>query len=86
MKKHFMRGLYLVTPDWDDTDRLLAATDLALMGGASLVQYRHKTASPELRVEQAAVDLVRENVAAPSVLNSLARVPVPLDAGLDGVE
>lgn len=49
-----MRGLYLVTPDWDDTERLLAVTDLALTAGASLVQYRHKRASPALRAEQGA--------------------------------
>lgn len=49
-----MRGLYLVTPDWDDTERLLAVTDIALTAGASLVQYRHKSASPALRAEQGA--------------------------------
>jgi thiamine-phosphate pyrophosphorylase len=48
-----MRGLYLVTPDWDDTDRLLDATRRALEGGAALVQYRHKTAADALRAEQA---------------------------------
>jgi len=49
-----MRGLYLVTPDWDDTGRLLAATGQALEAGAALVQYRNKTASADLRHEQAA--------------------------------
>lgn len=48
-----MRGLYLVTPDWDDTERLIANTDAALAAGAALVQYRHKEASPALRSEQA---------------------------------
>jgi thiamine-phosphate pyrophosphorylase len=54
VKKHFMRGLYLVTPDWDDTERLLRVTDIALAAGASLVQYRHKSASPALLAEQGA--------------------------------
>ena len=49
-----MKGLYLVTPDWDDTAKLVATTELALRGGTSLVQYRHKNASAELRQEQAA--------------------------------
>ena len=49
-----MKGLYLVTPDWDDTDRLTAITTLALQAGAAVVQYRHKTASESLRHEQAA--------------------------------
>ena len=40
-----MQGLYLVTPNWNDTDRLLAATDAALRAGAALLQYRHKDAS-----------------------------------------
>ena len=54
MKPYDLRGLYLVTPSWDDTARLLAATEAALAGGAALVQYRHKTAAPALRVEQGA--------------------------------
>ncbi len=48
-----MRGLYLVTPNWDDTEKLIAATDAALGAGAALVQYRHKEAGPDLRKEQA---------------------------------
>ncbi|MFC5478003.1 thiamine phosphate synthase [Massilia suwonensis] len=48
-----MRGLYLVTPNWDDTDRLLAATESGLRGGAVLVQYRHKDAGDARRLEQA---------------------------------
>ena len=48
-----MRGLYLVTPNWDDTEKLIAATDAALGAGAALVQYRHKEAGPDLRLEQA---------------------------------
>jgi len=47
-----MKGLYLVTPDWDDTDRLIDITAKALDAGAALVQYRHKTASEALRREQ----------------------------------
>ena len=48
-----MRGLYLVTPDWDDTRQLLEISELALRGGAALLQYRHKTADAALRREQA---------------------------------
>lgn len=53
-----MKGLYLVTPDWDDTEKLLAATEQGLLGGASLLQYRHKTASDDLQLEQATALLV----------------------------
>lgn len=52
-KTHALRGLYIVTPDWDDTARLLAVTEQALLGGAALVQYRHKTADISLRRQQA---------------------------------
>jgi thiamine-phosphate pyrophosphorylase len=62
-----MKGLYLVTPDWDDTDKLVAATEQAIAGGASLLQYRHKTASAELRTEQAS-----------ALLNLCRRLKVPL--------
>jgi len=48
-----MRGLYIVTPDWDETHRLLQVTQRALEGGATMVQYRHKNASAALRLEQA---------------------------------
>ncbi len=51
--KHQLSGLYIVTPDWDDTARLLEVTEQALLGGANIVQYRHKTASDELRKAQA---------------------------------
>ena len=39
-----MRGLYLVTPNWDDTDRLLDVSEQALQEGVALLQYRHKSA------------------------------------------
>ena len=48
-----MKGLYIVTPDWDDTAKMVEITEKALKGGAEIVQYRHKTATPELRKEQA---------------------------------
>ena len=48
-----MKGLYIVTPDWDDTSKIIDVTEKALKGGAEIVQYRHKTAGPELRLEQA---------------------------------
>jgi thiamine-phosphate pyrophosphorylase len=49
-----VRGLYAVTPDEPRTDVLVAGVSAALSGGARILQYRNKTASPELRLEQAA--------------------------------
>lgn len=84
MKKHFLRGLYLVTPDWDDTERLLRVTDLALTAGASMVQYRHKSASPALRVEQGAALLALcRSHSRPLVINDHIDLCRDLDA--DGV-
>lgn len=79
-----MRGLYLVTPDWDDTGRLLAATDRALEAGAALVQYRNKTASADLRRAQAAalLALCRRH-GRPLIVNDHVELCLQLDA--DGV-
>jgi thiamine-phosphate pyrophosphorylase len=46
-------GLYAVTPDLADTAQLVAMAAAAIAGGAALLQYRHKTAAPALRAEQA---------------------------------
>jgi thiamine-phosphate pyrophosphorylase len=48
-----LRGLYAVTPDEADTGRLETRVSAALRGGAALVQYRNKSATPALRLEQA---------------------------------
>ncbi len=46
-------GLYAITPDLADTGDLIYRTRAALDGGARVVQYRNKTATPELRLAQA---------------------------------
>lgn len=79
-----MRGLYLVTPDWDDTEKLLAASTQAIAGGARLLQYRHKTASDALRSEQASALLAlcrRLNV--PFIVNDHLDLCERIDA--DGI-
>jgi thiamine-phosphate pyrophosphorylase len=47
------RGLYLITPDDDDTARLLARTVPLLAAGVAWLQYRNKRAGDVLRYEQA---------------------------------
>ena len=49
----FPRGLYGITPDWHDTDRLLEAVDLAARHGMQAVQLRRKTADTAARRAQA---------------------------------
>lgn len=46
-------GLYAVTPDVDATAVLVAKVTAAIAGGATMVQYRHKSAGASLRLEQA---------------------------------
>lgn len=46
-------GLYAITPELDDTARLLAGCDAALRGGARVLQYRNKSAGRALRLEHA---------------------------------
>lgn len=48
------RGVYLLTPDWDDTARLLEATAAALAAGVRWLQYRNKRADAATRRAQAA--------------------------------
>lgn len=49
----FPAGLYGVTPEWDDTDRLLDAVRAAAAGGMRALQLRRKNARPEQRAAQA---------------------------------
>ena len=79
-----MKGLYLVTPDWDDTDKLLAATEQGLLGGASLLQYRHKTAHDDLQQEQArALLALCRRYRVPFIINDHLALCAMLDA--DGI-
>lgn len=57
-----VRGLYVITPDEQDTMELLRKVSLALLGGARLLQYRNKAANDAMRLEQARVlrELTRE--------------------------
>ena len=76
-----MNGLYIVTPDWDDTQKLLDVTDAALRGGAAMVQYRHKTASAALRLEQATSLLALcQRHARPFIINDHVDLCIALDA------
>lgn len=79
-----MKGLYLVTPDWDDTDHLIAVSEKAIRGGASVLQYRHKTASEPLRQEQAVALLkLCRQLNVPLIINDHVDLCEAIDA--DGV-
>lgn len=53
MVERLPKGLYVLTPESADDDRLVAVVDAALRGGASTVQYRSKTLAPNERQRQA---------------------------------
>ncbi|MDP8567947.1 thiamine phosphate synthase [Methylophilus aquaticus] len=82
--KFNISGLYLVTPDCDDTEKLCAQVKLAISGGSALVQYRHKTADEALRLEQGSALLKICRLAnIPLLINDHVTLAARLDA--DGV-
>ncbi len=78
-----MQGLYLITPDDNDTARLLARVE-AVLPGAALLQYRNKRADAPLRREQAAalLELCRRT-GVPLLVNDDWRLAAAI--GADGV-
>lgn len=48
----FPQGLYGVTPEWDDTDRLIEAIEQAALGGMVALQWRRKTADAQTGLTQ----------------------------------
>jgi thiamine-phosphate pyrophosphorylase len=82
--KRKLAGLYAITPDEPDTEILMAKVVQALRGGAAVVQYRNKIASPDLRRGQglALASLCRE-AGACFIINDDPVLALELDA--DGV-
>ena len=80
-----MQGLYLVTPNWDDTSRLLQLTEQAMQAAPiALLQYRHKEAGPVLRYEQArALQALCRRYRVPFIINDHVDLCADLDA--DGI-
>jgi thiamine-phosphate pyrophosphorylase len=76
-----VRGLYAVTPDEANTATLLAQVTAALEGGARILQYRNKTASPALRLEQGrALKALCDSHGAALIVNDFADLACELDA------
>ncbi len=76
-----MKGLYAITPDIESTDTLGRMVGLALDGGAAVIQYRNKVASPALRREQvsALLRLTRAR-GIPLIVNDDVALAAELDA------
>jgi thiamine-phosphate pyrophosphorylase len=82
--KRKLAGLYAITPDEANTAILVAKVGQALRGGASVVQYRNKTAGPELRREQgSALAAICRAAGAAFIVNDDLALALALDA--DGV-
>ena len=79
-----IKGLYAVTPDWTDTQLLLSRVEAVLRGGVALLQYRNKSASAELRYEQARALLpLCRRYDIPLIVND--HVALAHEIGADGV-
>jgi thiamine-phosphate pyrophosphorylase len=78
------RGLYALTPDEQDTDRLVKMVRAAIEGGASAVQYRNKLADHRMREIQAhsLLQLCR-HADVPLIVND--DVELAVRVGADGV-
>lgn len=75
-----LRGLYLITPDEPDTDRLLARVRQVL-GEAALLQYRNKAADADLRLRQAAaLAALCRATGVPLIINDDAALAETVDA------
>lgn len=82
--KRLATGLYGVTPDWSDADRLEAAVRDAIAGGMTSLQLRHKTATPDQReaLARRLLPLCREHQV-PLIINDDWRLAMAI--GADGV-
>jgi len=80
-QKLAIKGLYAITPDSADTPELLHRTRLVLSGGASVLQYRNKSADAALRLEQATAlrELTRE-FSVSFIVNDDAQLAAQVDA------
>ncbi len=79
-----IRGLYIITPELDDTVSLLLKVKAALEGGAVVVQYRNKRSSAGKRIEHAiALAALCEKHGAVFIINDDVKLAFEVEA--DGV-
>lgn len=84
MKRRVIEGLYAITPDELDTACLLNQVEQALRGGARILQYRNKLASPELALRQAtALRVLTNDFSVTYIVNDDVRLAEQV--GADGV-
>lgn len=84
MKPARINGLYAITPDINDSQRLISMVDAALDGGIDILQYRNKSSDRALRLQQASALLLRcRAYSVPLIIND--DVELAMQIGADGV-
>jgi thiamine-phosphate pyrophosphorylase len=84
MKPSRINGLYAITPDINDSQRLISMVDAALAGGIDILQYRNKSTDKTLRMQQASELLLRcRAYHVPLIIND--DVDLASQIGADGV-
>ena len=79
-----MHGLYGITPEWDDTDRLIAAVTAGVRGGLRVLQFRRKNLTPaQKQVQALALCDACTRLGIPLLINDDWRLA--LDVGAAGV-
>jgi thiamine-phosphate pyrophosphorylase len=74
-------GIYALTPDDDDTTRLLRRVAEAIAGGIHALQYRAKLASPAKRLEQArGLKALADAAGIPLIVNDDVALALQVDA------
>ncbi len=81
MSMRFPRGLYGITPDWSDTDRMLAAVEQAHAGGMTALQWRRKQGTPnERRAQLLALQALSLDLGLLLIVNDDWRLAADIDA------
>jgi len=76
-----LRGLYLITPDDDDSDRLVERVAAVLPAKPALLQYRNKRADTTRRFDEArALKALCDAAGVPLVINDDWRLALDVDA------
>ncbi|MDQ3259974.1 MAG: thiamine phosphate synthase [Burkholderiales bacterium] len=76
-----INGLYAITPERTDSNRLLREVEAALRGGASVLQYRAKHLAPNLKANQAqAVQGLCKKYRVPLIINDDAALAASMSA------
>ncbi len=84
MKRSRISGIYAITPEMEQTARLIEKVNAAIVGGVRLFQYRNKSASGQLRLEQCnAILRIVKDSGGTFIVNDDFRLA--LDVGADGV-